>query len=273
MDRNDYVRRRRFWYEETSREAVLEELFALASEPKEEGDRLTSIAIVGEANAGKTRLAREYLERHPSTDGETGRKVPAIYVSLTLNPRVEDLSVALLMALGDLDPTGGNHRQRVQRFIDLAQEAELGLTFIDEFHDASKPDSRGRGRGEPFVRLVKGLMNAGQRVVPMGTEVLKEVLGTDTQLNTRFNYRRGRLKRLEEPGDIKRLMMDLAGLSEDEEDVIEDDAILFVLKQCRGVLGHSLDLIQAALVHHGDLGLAALETQREFLGDTLDGLV
>lgn len=263
-DRHTLIERREHtWYREPAREALLQELEHLATDPARH--RTRSIAIVAESNGGKTALVSRYLALHPVREEEERRVVPALHLSMTDIPRVEDLSIRLLEGLGALEPRHGNHSDRLQRFVKLARSVDLGLVFLDEFHDCADTT----GRGKPFLRCIKGLLIEGVRVVPVGTESLAAVLAMDPQLASRFNFARGRLTRVTDPGVVKALMARIAGAA---PEAVTDASVEFVLQETRGIFGHLLDLVEQTLLDHGTLSLENLRRVRGLM-DVLDGVV
>lgn len=250
------------WCQEPHREALLDELYTIATDPPRH--RMQSIAIIGEGNAGKTTLIERYMYLHPQEKGESALIVPAIYVPLEKYPRTSDLATQLLEALHAPNPSTGTEADRLSRFIQMARSVSLGIVFLDEFHECA--DSTGKGK--PFLRFIKALMNSKILVVPVGTEVLAEVLRRDSQLHSRFNFSRGRLRPIDDLGVLKSIMMHLSGMDEDD---ISDAAVEFVQHETGGIMGHAIDLIEGALIIGGDLKLSSLRTSRERL-DVLDGV-
>lgn len=264
LDRHQIiVERERLWYPEPTREALLKELHAIATDPVRH--RTRSIAIIAESNGGKSALINRYMKLHPPVREKNALSIPAIRLNMTTIPLVQDMSIALLEALGAPDARAGNHAARISRFVQLARKTHLGLVFLDEFHDCADT----KGRGEPFLRCVKGLLHAGLCIVPVGTEELAAVLEKKEQISSRLNFARGRLKRLQDPGIVKAMMLRISGLPESE---VSDAAVEFVLRESRGILGHTLDLIEGTLLAHGDLKLASLRDYRTLM-DVLDRVV
>lgn len=264
IDRHEIIRRReRLWYPEPQRVELLHELHEIATDP--ERHRGYSLAVVAEPNGGKSSLVKRYMALHPVVRGEAALEVPAIYIHMSAIYRVEDLSITLLEALGVPDASKGNHSARLKRFIALAKKVKLGLVFLDEFHDCATTT----GRGEPFTRCIKALMNEEILVVPVGTEMLAKVLEMDPQFSTRFGFSQGRLGRLEELGHIKAIMCKITELS---SDAISDDAVSYVGRETKGILGHTLDIIERTYIRYGDLSLGSLRKQREIM-DVLNRVV
>jgi Bacterial TniB protein len=247
-------RRDRLWLPDPTREALLNDLHELATGPKRHRQR--SIAIIAQANAGKTSVARRYIQQHPAHRVDGQLQVPAIHLSMSDIPRVEELSTALLWALHLPDARAGTHSQRLERFATMAKRVALGLIFLDEFHDCADVG----GRGNPFLRLIKGFLNKNICVVPMGVLKLADVLAQDPQLQTRFNRTRGTLKPIESTSEIKLLMMELSTFKESE---ITNVAVEYVKKESGGQIGMVLDLIEECLVHQGDLSIVSLRRERQ----------
>ena len=254
-------RREGFWFPEPKREELLTLLDELANDPPRQRER--SIAIVAEANNGKSALVKRYLERHPNSRTTDRKIIPCIMIGMSQNTRVERLSVSLLRALKDVDPESGNHTQRILRFIALSKKVGLQLTFLDEFHDAASKDI-----GQPVLKCIKDLMNEHVKVVPVGTREMEKVLANDDQLSTRFQFRRGKLARIDNLGIVKALMMNISDQPEEE---ITDEMVKYVHKHTKGVLGHMCDLAEDTFAYTGALTLNNLKSQREFM-ECLDNL-
>lgn len=253
------LRREGFWFPEPKREALLTSLHLLANDPPRQRER--SIAIIAEANNGKSALLAQYLERHPRFEGEERSVVPCIVIDMSKLKRVEDLSIEMLKALGDLDPEDGNHTRRLERFVALSREVGLQLTFLDEFHEAATLD-----KGGPILKCIKGLMNDNVRIVPVGIESLRGVFHKDMQLSSRFQFGRGRLERITDRGIIGSLMVHISGLLPTK---ISPAAVSFVLEQTCGVFGHVCDLIENTFLATGALTLEGLKAERALM-DCLD---
>jgi Bacterial TniB protein len=247
-------RRDRLWLPDPTREALLNDLHELGTGPKR--NRQRSIAIIAQANAGKTALAKQYMQRHPEHRINGRLQVPAIYLSMSDISRVEDLSIALLRALHLPDARSGTHSQRLERFATMAERVSLGLIFLDEFHDCTDVS----GRGNPFLRLIKGFLNENICVVPMGVYLLANVLAKDPQLQTRINFLRGTLTPVQSLSEIKRLMVELSAFQESE---ITNVAVEYVNKESGGQIGMVLDLIEECLVHQDDLSIISLQRERQ----------
>lgn len=257
------LRRENFWIELPEREELLERLHRLATQPARSRER--SMAIIAEANGGKSGLLKRYQALHPRYDLEDRTIVPSILIDMSATTRVEDLSTAMLEALGAADPESGHHTSRLKRFVALSRQVQLGLVLLDEFHEAADHS----GKGKPFLKCIKRLMNDGVIVVPAGVDELRTVFLSDTQLSTRFLFGHGSLKRITDVGIIKGLMTHISALGDDQ---IDDDAVDYVLKETLGIFGHVGDLIEGTFIATGALSLKALKAERKIM-DCLDGLV
>lgn len=255
--------REKRWYPEPQREALLTQLRLLSTDPHRH--RLRSVAIIGEGNSGKSAVVERYLLKHPPTRGDEAMEIPAIYIDMSGVQQVQDLSRHLLEAIGAPDPSAGTHDHRLKRFVQLAPQVRLGLVFLDEFHEAANS----KGKGQPFLRCIKFLMNAGVLVVPIGTHDVAAVLERDTQLSSRFNFSRGRLARVTNLAVVKALM----GMVTDvPADTVTDAAAQYVLDETHGVLGHILDLTEDTYLLRGDLRLNSLRAERKAM-DALNKVV
>lgn len=254
------ARREAMWYPEPQRSELLKELDALAHEPSRH--RVRSLAIVGEANSGKSTLIKQYAKLHPVVRGKEGMEIPSLNLRMTRIRRVEDLSTALVQALGAPDWQRGNHMDRLERFILLAKRVKLGLLFLDEFHDCADTT----GRGKPFLRAIKDLVNEGIHVVPVGTEELAAVLSLDSQLSSRFNFSRGRLARIEDLGVIKAIIRQI---TQQAAGTVDTATAQYVLEQTKGVMGHLLDLVETTFITHGKVDVVTLKQTRRSM-DVLD---
>lgn len=251
------------WYPEAKRMGVLKELKHLITDPRRH--RARSLAIVADANGGKTLLIKRLVAEHAPRDGEEAQEIPVFMLSMADISRVEDLSTEFLRKLGAPDPKAGTHADRMTRFLDLAKRVKLRMIILDEFHDCVGA----KGKGTPFLRLIKALMNRGILVVPVGTPALIPVLKRDPQLASRFNFARGTLGRLEDAGTVKAVMMHVSQLPKEQ---ISDAAVTFVFEETKGILGHVLDLAEQTMLVFGNLKLASLREVRTTM-DVLDDLV
>lgn len=246
------TQRENIWYPEPAREKLLTRLHDIATDPARR--RHKSLAIIAEPNGGKSSIISRYQELHPQYDGPEGRVIPSILINMTEMMRVSDLSIALLEAIGAIKPEDGTHSARMKRFISLAKKVKLGPIFLDEFHDCVDT----QGRGLAFLRLIKGLLNFGLMVVPVGIETVKEVICSDPQVLYRINLTYGRLNRIKSRSEVRTL---LKKMTEPHNLTVTDQAANFILESTRGVFGVVLDLIEETLLEQGNISLAALIKQ------------
>jgi hypothetical protein len=258
--------REELWMPEEFRDDLIDELHALTTDPLRH--RTRSIAIIAEANGGKSSIAKRYLKLHPPVVDDDITVIPAIFLNMNKIAQVEDLSHRLLEQVCAPKILGENHTDRMDRFVKVAQQVGLKLIFLDEFQDCANTKSKDKIKGEPFLRCIKGLLLDNLHVVPMGTEALAVVLASDPQLTTRFNFSRGRLPRLDDLKVIKALMLEMSELSDKE---ISDAAVTYVFNETKGVLGHILDLTEDTFVAYKDLKLPSLRETRKLM-DVLDSV-
>lgn len=230
--------RERLFFPEERRMFILDELSRLLVEPPRH--RTKSIAIIGSANSGKSRLISRFLRLHPHVEHDTYTEIPAVSVSCAQMKQVEQLSGAILRRIGTVHAEKGTHAQRVERLLDQAQKRRLRMILLDEFHDPLKTPRR----AEDFLMFLKGMLNEGLLVVPVGTEVLEGRLNADPQLATRFNFKLGRLTDVTDPRVVKALLLALAQV--DGQD-ISDDLVRYVIAEAAGNLGNMADWVELCL--------------------------
>ncbi|MGY2894696.1 TniB family NTP-binding protein [Deinococcus sp. UYEF24] len=248
-------RRESCWIQEQSRTNLLKELHYVATTPQH---RKHSIAIVAEANSGKSAIFRKYQELYPRHERDDRTIVPSVLIDLSTLKRVEDLSIALLKKLGATDPEIGNHTKRLDRFIDLGRQVGLGLVLLDEFHEATDTS----GKGKPFLKCIKHLMNEGIAVVPAGVDEVRKVFIDSGEFTTRFDFELGTLMPVTEDGIVKEMMMHISALPDPE---ISNEAVDYVIQESRGVFGHICDLTQRTFINHRSLKLPALQATRKVM--------
>ncbi|WP_027483221.1 TniB family NTP-binding protein [Deinococcus pimensis] len=267
-EQNDIIRDREAnWWNLKSRKKVVTLFQSLVKTP--DRHRRRAPALIAGPNEGKTRLVRFLRDEFKVERVNGSLVVKIVYVNMADVDNVAQLMEELLRALGDVDPTAGNAKQRYGRFRELARMAQLAVIFLDEFHDSVDAT----GKGKPFLRAIKKMMNdedAKFVVIPMGIPELAGILRRDKQLATRFSTVTGRLPRLKDLGEVKTIMQDLVGPGHPE---VEDECVLYAAAQTKGVLGHLLDLVESALVIGNDrLTLKNLKEARNELRDVLDDL-
>lgn len=245
--------RESLFFSEARRMAVLSELDQLIAEPPRH--RTKSIAIVGAANSGKTRLIKRFIKDHPNVRRATHMEFQAISIDCAKLKRVEELSVKLLKGIHAIDADRGTHNQRVDRFLELSQAVRLRMILLDEFHDTLKSQRR----GEDFLMLIKAFLNEGLIVVPVGTEKLEHGLNADPQLATRFNFKLGRLTDITDVGVIKTLIATLAQI---EVNIVSDDLVRYVAAESMGNIGNIIDWVERCLRLHLPVTLINMQKSR-----------
>ncbi|WP_407572254.1 TniB family NTP-binding protein [Deinococcus altitudinis] len=254
--RDEVIRRRETcWVKEPSRVELLKELHYVATTPQH---RKSSIAIIAEANSGKSAILRKYQESYPSYERKDRTIVPSILIDLSTLKRVEDLSIALLKKIGAIDPESGNHTQRLERFTALAGQVGLGLVMLDEFHEVADTS----GKGKPFLKCIKSLMNEGIAVVPAGVDEVRQVFRGSGEFTTRFDFELGTLKPVEDEGIVLELMMHISALP---LTAVPEESVKYVMCESRGVFGHVCDLIQRTFIAHRSLTVPALTATRKVM--------
>ncbi|MEY4529335.1 MAG: TniB [Deinococcota bacterium] len=174
-------KREGFWFAEPSREALLDELHALYTDPPRH--RTRSLAIIGDRNDGKSQIIKQFLARHPIVELGELTQIPAIAIEMSDIVTIQEFSRRLLEQIRAVSPRAGTHEERMKRFVVLAKQVGLRMIFLDEFHDCADTT----GKGKPFLRIIKNLTLKHFFVVPVGVVEVEEVLKKDPQLANRFN--------------------------------------------------------------------------------------
>ena len=250
--------RENLWYPEPEREKLLGYIDRLSKNPLRH--RTRSVAIIAEANGGKSGIITRYLLTHPRVDNGEQTTIPAISILMVDIKIVEELSVRLLEEIGASNPERGTHAQRIKRFIVLANQVQLRVIFLDEFHDCA--DTSGRGR--PFLRCIKRLILEHFIVVPVGIKDLEAVLARDAQLASRFNLMRGRVNRVKSVAVIKAIIYKFIEI---DNITVTDAAVKYIQKETFGVIGHVLDMIEETLTDNRNLNMKSLIAQRLLMPD------
>ena len=263
-DRFEVIQRReQYWLCETQRERLIKDLFKLVTDPVRR--RYTSISVNTSSGNGTTALAERYIYKHPPIVTPEFTQIPAILISMTgifdIKKLLDKLLESILpkkVRLKDLPQE--TLSERLRRFVILAHKVQLGIVFLDNFQDCAKFDANTRIGGEPFFDVVRGLIDSGIHIVPMGRETLSDSILKDVHLFRRLNFKRGYLPPIDKLGDISKIMQDISLL---EEKDIPYEAVVYVQSTTNGVIGDMLDLIEQTFIDTGNLSKESLQETRK----------
>lgn len=153
------------------------------------GMRPTGILVYGPINAGKTALASA-LERRCKTrlaTPEHPASKPVAYFSMTNAREAQEIFARFLESLNAPQMSSMTGRQRRERALRLAKEADLRLLIIDEIQDVLTSTPRQQAIA---LEVIKDIMNSLKiPVLALGTEAARNALEADQHLKGRFQFR------------------------------------------------------------------------------------
>ena len=114
--------------------ARLEQCYQYAAN-LETGDEPICVAIVGESRTGKSRLLKEFDERHADTRGPDGRLVPILKIRTPATASVGGFVEHALESIGDPVYYSGSNTQKTTRLRKLIKEAGTRVILVDEFQE------------------------------------------------------------------------------------------------------------------------------------------
>ncbi|WP_421917711.1 TniB family NTP-binding protein [Mameliella sp.] len=149
------------------------------------------LMVLAKSGAGKTRMIKRALSRHPALQPDATRQRPWIAARVPSPATTKGLGVAILKATGYLDV----NKRRVEREIwDLVRHrlAELGtiVLWMDEAQDLFGKSSPTETQN--ILNLLKAQMQGEGSVIVIlsGVDALQQIAATDRQITRRFNKMR-----------------------------------------------------------------------------------
>lgn len=143
------------------------------------------LLVLGESGAGKTTLARMFVQRYPPTSLPECDVIPALYVAIPPAATIAGTVEAILAQLGDPAPAHGTVSIKTARAVTLARACHVEMLLIDE---AQHIQDRGRSQTQYFVGdWLKAFMDAlGTPVTMLGLPRTRTLLQVNEQLRRRF---------------------------------------------------------------------------------------
>jgi hypothetical protein len=92
------------------------------------------ISLEGPTGAGKTRLARTFVERNPPYETEEGLQQPVFYMVTPAETTIKGLAEGMLQALGDPAAHKGTRTQMDYRLDHLIRACGVQQVILDDFH-------------------------------------------------------------------------------------------------------------------------------------------
>ncbi len=161
--------------------------------PVEGGDPDTgSLALlVGDSRTGKTFASKRYLNRFPSSIGETGLILPTLYVDVPIDGGPRGLLESIADALGLTHSLRTNNPTLLASILQTFQDRRVELLVLDEAQEVFRDDNK---RLLNYARgLIRKILNLKTlNVVAIGLEQTYRLMYDDPQLTGRggLQYRR-----------------------------------------------------------------------------------
>ncbi len=182
-ERIDHLRRPR-WIGYSQAKQVLGQLEDLLTHPKTH--RMPSLLIIGDTNAGKTMLAKRFVQLHPTCDNPDGDAavVPVLLVQAPPGPDENRFYEGIFDAL--FSPYKSRERSATRQFqvLKLLKQIGLRMLIIDEIHNIL---SGAVSKQRHFLNVLRYLSNDLQiPLVGVGTREALRAIQSDPQLANRF---------------------------------------------------------------------------------------
>ncbi len=162
---------------------VMGKLEDLLRHPREA--RMPSMLLIGGTNNGKTRLIRNFAQRHPVQENPGGEHViaPVLYVQAPPSPSEAGFYAGILNTLFEKVPTSSTDAKRGQ-VVKVLRGVQLKVLVVDEMHNILAGASV---KQQQFLNMIKFLGNELQiSIVGCGTGDLLRAVSVDPQIQNRF---------------------------------------------------------------------------------------
>lgn len=163
---------------------VMGKLEDLLRHPREA--RMPSMLLIGGTNNGKTRLVRNFAQRHPVQENPDGEHViaPVLYVQAPPSPSEAGFYAEILNTLFERVPTSSTDAKRAQ-VVKVLRGVQLKVLVVDEMHNILAGASV---KQQQFLNMIKFLSNVLEvSIVGCGTGDLLRAVSVDPQIQNRFS--------------------------------------------------------------------------------------
>jgi hypothetical protein len=151
----------------------------------EPGDEPICLAVVGESRTGKSRLLKEFYERHADARSRDGRSVPILRIRTPATATVGGFVEHALESIGDPSYYSGSNEQKTTRLRKLLKEAGTRVILVDEFQEFN--DAANRKQTKLMTNWLKTLVeNANVALFVAGLPSCLQTIDGNEQLAGRF---------------------------------------------------------------------------------------
>lgn len=162
---------------------VMGKLEDLLRHPREA--RMPNMLLIGGTNNGKTRLIRNFAQRHRAEENPGGEHIiaPVLYTQAPPAPSEAGFYSEILNTLFEKVPTSSTDAKR-GRVIQVLRGIQLKVLIVDELHNILAGASV---KQQQFLNMIKYLGNELQiSIVGCGTGDLLRAVSIDPQIQNRF---------------------------------------------------------------------------------------
>ena len=164
-------------------QAIMGRLEDLVHYPQE--PRMPNMLLIGSSNNGKTRLIKQFAQRHLAEENKGGEHIiaPVLYVQAPPSPSESGFYAEILNTLFEKVPTSSPEAKRV-RVVQVLRAIKLRVLIIDELHNILAGTTV---KQQQFLNMIKYLGNELQiSIVGCGTGDLLRAVSIDPQIQNRF---------------------------------------------------------------------------------------
>ncbi|MBQ0822671.1 TniB family NTP-binding protein [Microvirga sp. HBU67558] len=146
----------------------------------------TGLLLAAPTRAGKTTALKLFLALNPPVKQGRGVVRPALFVPTPAKPLVNDLAAAMLMSLGDPDPTQGTEKERLRRIHEQVERQQVRIIIFDELqHLISRENDKVNHESADWIKQL--LNDLGCGFVLAGTERVTRLFIVNDQLPLRLD--------------------------------------------------------------------------------------
>lgn len=225
---------------------IMGKLEDLLRHPREA--RMPNMLLIGGTNNGKTRLIRNFAQRHPAEENSGGEHIiaPVLYIQAPPAPSETGFYSEILNTLFEKVPTSSTDAKRA-RAIQVLRGIQLKVLIVDELHNILAGASV---KQQQFLNMIKYLGNELQiSIVGCGTGDLLRAVSTDPQIQNRFIPEL--LPKWQMNKEFRQLLMSFERILplRKPSGLHEPQMAGKILAMCEGTIGELSTLLNMAAVH------------------------